>query len=66
MRVCDDIMASGATALQTYNHERLKRGESVYLELTRPWLNDGLFCSPEGQDPEPLRSSIAAKGHINR
>lgn len=37
----------------------------MYLNLTRPWLKEGLFCSAEPQDPEPLRSSIAVKkkGH---
>lgn len=33
----------------------------VYLDLTRPWLKEGLFCSAEPQDPEPLRSSSAEK-----
>lgn len=34
-------------------------GATMCLDLTRPWLNEGLFCSAEPQDPEPLRSSIA-------
>lgn len=33
----------------------------VYVNLTRPWLKEGLSCSAEPQDPEPLRSSIAVK-----
>lgn len=40
--------------------------EYVYLDLTRPWLKEGLFCSAEPQDPEPLRSSSAEKDILLR
>lgn len=46
--------------LRSPNFVRLKSA-SVCLDLTRPWLKEGLFCSAEPQDPEPLRSSIAAR-----
>lgn len=41
------------------NFKNLKLCVSIYL--TRPWLKEGLSCSAEPQDPEPLRSSIAVK-----